>query len=516
MTTITVDDRGELLSALASASGGDTILLRDGNYGSVTVSEDYSSMVTVRAEDPLGAAMTGLTLSGATNVRFDGIKVDSGTNGGPGGRIVAVVNGSESVEIVNSEVTGKEDGVYTGHRGIYVNKASNVTLRNNDVHDVDVGIVVFGADGITVAGNSVDYYANDAMKFSGITNGTIEENISLGYVFPPSGAHNDFIQFQGRSSDVLVEGNVFLANTIGTSQGIFLNGASYHDITIKDNLIHTGMYNGIYVSKGDGIVVSGNTLLNIPNEIHPATEIRVPGGSVVENNITTAHKGGTSGTNIKLQNTKPGDPYHVEDFYVNGAEGRGLSLADLRPVAGSLAESKGAVARLKELLGGGSSAPQTPEPEFERESDGEVAAALEVALDAGGGAADAFFSGGRSYKTGAAIANTSDEAIYQTERYGNFDYSVPLENGVYDVTFRFAEVYHGKAGKRAFDVRAEGELVFDDLDVYKAAGGKNVAYDETVQVEVSDGRLDLDFSTVVDNAKISGIEIARAEGFDLG
>jgi parallel beta-helix repeat protein len=510
MTTITVDDRGELLSALASASGGDTILLRDGNYGSVTVSEDYSSMVTVRAEDPLGAAMTGLTLSGATNVRFDGVKVDSGVNGGPGGKIVAVVNGSKSVEIVNSEVTGKEDGVYTGHNGIYVNNASNVALRNNDVHDVDNGIVVFGANDVTVAGNSVDYYANDALKFSGVTDARIEDNISLGHVFPPSGAHNDFMQFQGRSSDVLVEGNVFLANTIATSQGIFLNNASYHDITIKDNLIYTGMYNGIFVSKGDGIVVSGNTLLNIPNEIHHATDIRVPSGSVVENNIVTANKGGTSGSNIKLQNTKQGDPYYVEDFYVNGAEGRGLSLADLRPVAGSLAESNGAVARLKELLGG-SSAPQTPEPKPEPE----VAAALEVAINTGGGTADAFFSGGRSYKTGAAIAKTSDDAIYQSERYGNFDYSVPLENGVYDVTFRFAEVYHGKAGKRVFDVRAEGDLVFNDLDVYKAAGGKNIAYDETIQVEVSDGRLDLDFITVVDNAKVSGIEIARADGFDL-
>ena len=59
-----------------------------------------------------------------------------------------------------------------------------------------------------------------------------------------------------------------------------------------------------------------------------------------------------------------------------------------------------------------------------------------------------------------------------------------------------------------FDVVAEGDVVLDDLDVFREAGGKNIAYEAVVPVSVSDGRLDLEFLGVAGNAKLSGLEIA--------
>ena len=70
------------------------------------------------------------------------------------------------------------------------------------------------------------------------------------------------------------------------------------------------------------------------------------------------------------------------------------------------------------------------------------------------------------------------------------------------MTLKFAELVWDAAGKRVFDVKAENKLVLDDLDIFRMAGGKNVAWDKTIEVEVTDGRLDLDFVTVTDNAKI--------------
>lgn len=529
MATINVNNRSELQSALGSASGGETILLGNGTYGSVRISDDYASTLTVRAENPLGAELTGLTISGASNVRVDGVKVDSGVNGGQGGKVVSVENGSRAIEILNSEVTGKEDNIYVGHNGIYVNASTDVTLRGNNVHDVDNGIVVFGARDITVADNTIDYYANDAMVFGGVKDTQITNNISHGHVFPQSSSHNDFIQFQGTpSSDVVISGNVFLAGTIASSQGIFLNNTHFSDITIEDNIIYTGMLRGINVTSGDGITVRNNTLLNVPGEIHPGTNIFVPSGSTVEGNIVSAGSGGTSGSNITLQNTNPNGPYYVGDYFVNGAAGRGVTLDDLQPVTGSAAEAKGAIGRLTELLGGGSSAPAKPEPapapapkpEVEQDAGAQdpdpiVGGSSRIVLDAGG-REDAFGSGGKLFANkNASITGADDQAVYQTERYGNFDYSIPLENGIYDVTFRFAEIYFDSGGKRVFDVRAEDELVIENLDVFKAAGGKNVAYDETVAVEVTDGQLDLEFISVVENAKLSGIDIAPRDGFDF-
>ena len=49
-------------------------------------------------------------------------------------------SGSRNVAVVNSEVTGKVDGVYQGHFGIYATNSSGVTIANNNVHDVDSGI----------------------------------------------------------------------------------------------------------------------------------------------------------------------------------------------------------------------------------------------------------------------------------------------------------------------------------------------------------------------------------------
>ena len=85
-------------------------------------------------------------------------------------------------------------------------------------------------------------------------------------------------------------------------------------------------------------------------------------------------------------------------------------------------------------------------------------------------------------------------------------YSIPVSNGVeYDVYLHFAEIYKGAFddGKRIFDVFVEGDLVADDLDIYKEAGGGNKAYIvSTTNLVVADGSLTIDFIGVKQNAKV--------------
>jgi parallel beta-helix repeat protein len=374
MSDIIVATRSELLSALSSAKGGETIILKNGSYGNITATKDYASYVTIEAQNPLDARFTGLTVSNGSYLRFDGIDIDSGKNGGKGGNVVLIADNSHHVEILNSEVSGKKDNVFTGHNGIEVSKSNHITLRDNDVHDVDNGIVVRGASTVEVSDNIIDYVGNDVMKFGSVRNAVIEDNVSFGHLYPPSGAHNDFVQFQGASSNILLHGNVYLANTEAAVQGIFLAGATYNDITIEQNIIYTGLIRGITVSKGSDIVVRNNTLLDIPKEIHKGTNIDVPGGSSVSNNIITAYAGGKQGSNLKIQNLKPAADYYVDDYFVNGSEGRGVTISDLRPVSGSLAETLGAAARLAELLGGkspssGGSAPASRPPASEADPE---------------------------------------------------------------------------------------------------------------------------------------------------
>jgi chitodextrinase len=120
--------------------------------------------------------------------------------------------------------------------------------------------------------------------------------------------------------------------------------------------------------------------------------------------------------------------------------------------------------------------------------------------------ADQYGSGGQTYLVTTAIANTADDAIYQTQRYGNFSYTIPAPTGTYTVTLKFSEIYWDAAGLRVFNVQAEGQPIITNLDVFQQVGAY-AAYDVSVPVMVSDGNLNLVFQSVVDNAVVSGIKV---------
>ena len=109
------------------------------------------------------------------------------------------------------------------------------------------------------------------------------------------------------------------------------------------------------------------------------------------------------------------------------------------------------------------------------------------------------------------IANTKDPALYRTERYSMTAFSQPLPNGKYVVKLHFAETYEQvtAAGERVFTFDVEGKVV-KDFDVFARAGGGRKAYVETVTIEVADGKLDIVFTSQVQNPTINGIEIIPA------
>jgi hypothetical protein len=120
--------------------------------------------------------------------------------------------------------------------------------------------------------------------------------------------------------------------------------------------------------------------------------------------------------------------------------------------------------------------------------------------------ADAGFSGGNIYTTTAAIAGTTADRLYQSERYGNFSYKIPVANGDYLVTLKFAELYWSQVGQRVFNVSMEGKVVLSNLDLVAKVGPK-AAYNVTLPVTVTDGVLTIGFQSVVNNAKVSAIRV---------
>jgi hypothetical protein len=106
------------------------------------------------------------------------------------------------------------------------------------------------------------------------------------------------------------------------------------------------------------------------------------------------------------------------------------------------------------------------------------------------------------------IANTTEPEIYRSERYSMTSFSYPVPNGKYTVKLHFCETFEGITGpgQRIFSFNVEGHE-FKDFDVFVKAGGALRAYIETVNVEITDGKLDITFTPNVENPQINGIEI---------
>ncbi len=133
---------------------------------------------------------------------------------------------------------------------------------------------------------------------------------------------------------------------------------------------------------------------------------------------------------------------------------------------------------------------------------------------------DRYSLGGQIVTRTETIAGTQDTEMYQTERYGNFSYAIPVADGRYAVTLHFTETWFGPnkragggAGSRAFDVYCNGRALLKDFDVFKAAGGENRAVQKTFRglTPNAQGKLALSFVPVKNYASLNAIEVV-AEG----
>jgi hypothetical protein len=122
------------------------------------------------------------------------------------------------------------------------------------------------------------------------------------------------------------------------------------------------------------------------------------------------------------------------------------------------------------------------------------------------------FGGGDTIDRGAdmKIAGTNDPKIYQTEHWSMDSFIAEVPNGKYTVRMHFAETYEGidSEGPRVFDVKLQGAVVLKDFDIQKIAGGVQKALvREFKGITVSNGILQIDFASKLQNPAINGIEI---------
>ena len=129
---------------------------------------------------------------------------------------------------------------------------------------------------------------------------------------------------------------------------------------------------------------------------------------------------------------------------------------------------------------------------------------------------DDYFMDGRLSDQRQEITGSSDPDLFVTERYGHFNYALPVDTrDRYTLILHFVEFYFGSqaaggggAGSRIFKVMCNGNTLLDNFDIYKEAGTLHVLTKTFYHLKPSaQGKLNLTFEPINNNATVSGIEV---------
>ena len=124
---------------------------------------------------------------------------------------------------------------------------------------------------------------------------------------------------------------------------------------------------------------------------------------------------------------------------------------------------------------------------------------------------DRYARGGKAQRKRYDVAGTVDDALFAQVRTGKFlRYALPLPAGTYTLNLLFADPKFTAAGKRVFDVTAEGVPMLSGFDVAANGGGRS-AIGRSFAISVADGSLNLEFRGVVGKAIVSAIQVFQGE-----
>jgi Malectin domain len=130
--------------------------------------------------------------------------------------------------------------------------------------------------------------------------------------------------------------------------------------------------------------------------------------------------------------------------------------------------------------------------------------------------ADDYFTNGRLSDQHQLVTGAPDPDLFTGERYGHFRYTLPVDSrDRYTLILHFAEFYFGSgmpggggAGSRIFRVLCNGETLLDNFDIYKEAGSLHAVTKAFPHIKPSaQGKINLTFEPVANNATVSGIEV---------
>jgi PKD repeat protein len=373
--TISVTSATGLKAALANATGGETIVLAAGDYGSLSLSSlQFTQPVRIVTDPAAPAVLHGLKLTKVSGLDLDGLTFDFVYKAGMTKSVEKFqIDQSSGITIRNARFdgddiygTGTLDDGYGGGTGLAVTYSRDIALIDSQVSGFMKGLKIFTSTNVVLRGNDLHDMRSDTISLSEVHNVLIEDNhLHDRRMAPGSADHADFIQTQTKNASqpitgLTIRGNLFDIGHGSEMQSLFLSNqavndgagpAMYHqNVVVEDNVILNAQPNGIVIGATSGLVLRNNTVLEADPATGPgsgAPRISVEPGSTqvtITGNVSAGMNGysGQAGwqvaNNFSVQNDDPSAPNHYSAHFVNptgelGGHPEKLLLQDDSPIA---------------------------------------------------------------------------------------------------------------------------------------------------------------------------------------
>ena len=351
--SIRVSTRAELSDALETAQGGETIILADGDYEKLKVTQEFDTAVTIRAAGN-DARVSALEVEGAAGVTLDGLIFDyvHDARNSTGHRDFTIME-SQDIVIRNALFNGDdlsegstEDVGYPAGKALSIGRSANITVESSEVKGFWKGINFGNSTGITLRDNEIHDMRSDGINIVDSTAVLIEGNHIHDFRGnPDSDDHADFIQMYPTGdgpvpSDIVIRDNLLDIGDGIIAQSIFLTQAGqvvdrlgyvpvFENIEVTGNVIVGGHTHGIKVGQADGLVVANNTLVTPPEAGMPApriwvdplsTDVAITGNMAERIEGTDDASSWSVGNNMILQHDDPYDQSHYDQVFLNSSD----------------------------------------------------------------------------------------------------------------------------------------------------------------------------------------------------
>lgn len=269
-----ITNTSSLLNAIRSAREGDTLLLQPGRYDSFTLQNlSFSKPVILTSRDPKRpATLTGFKIRKVNGLTIKNVECEVVASNG---MFSYSILDSQNIDLQQLDIHGSLNGDPGDDKSpIMIRGSRFIKISDSDFREVFHGISFLDSENVTISGNSFRMLRTDGIRGGGSSHLVIKGNVFTDFQPNPKD-HPDGVQLwttntKAAARDILIEQNIMIRGSGAAIQGIFVrdtfNQFPFENLTIRNNLIVGGMYNGIGIGGSKDAIVENNIVAAFPGQ----------------------------------------------------------------------------------------------------------------------------------------------------------------------------------------------------------------------------------------------------------